>query len=672
MPKANSIFLDVLISTLMILLILTIVNLVYFFNEQQVFIGQKKEQELELYYESLFENLQDLIIVLDIEGNLNFSSKVVKQILGYEIDQFIQIKKLDWIHPDDRWRCFSQLQSMQNNAISRANMQIKILTAQNQIKVVDFQISKAEHIPKINGFVAVLKDISEKVTAEKKILNQSRLYQLLIEVSKEFLHVSPELASRFMLNKIGNFSGVDRAYIYLLSELNNSFQCFTRWESGLSISNYSEINHNGIPIIELDWVVKNFLKQQIINIEFIDNLPMEAEQFKSILTQSATISILLIPIIINGKILGFFGYETTKQSKKWQFDDINALKICAEIFASAYLRSLSENETLKSLSVNRAIIESTAEGILVTDLNDNIISYNSNFKRMWQLDNEALLTMKESVALNYALKNVKNKEELVGIISESKQNIDSEIRMIIEMTNNTVIESISLPHKTNQTIVGRVWSNRDITKRYEAEKAEIQKRIAQAQFESLKNQVNPHFLFNSLNVLSSLVHIDADLSENFIYRLAKCYRYLLEQKDKALVTLKTELDFADAFSFLLKIRFEDKLHILIEVDESIRSQFLIAPLTLQLLIENAVKHNSISNESPLIIKIYLESGETLVVENNLQLRQQKLIGTAVGKQNILQRYTLLGFKEPDFLQTDNFYIVKIPLIEKQDDKSFDY
>jgi LytS/YehU family sensor histidine kinase len=244
--------------------------------------------------------------------------------------------------------------------------------------------------------------------------------------------------------------------------------------------------------------------------------------------------------------------------------------------------------------------------------------------------------------------------------------------MIIEMTNNTVIESISLPHKTNQTIVGRVWSNRDITKRYEAEKAEIQKRIAQAQFESLKNQVNPHFLFNSLNVLSSLVHIDADLSENFIYRLAKCYRYLLEQKDKALVTLKTELDFADAFSFLLKIRFEDKLHILIEVDESIRSQFLIAPLTLQLLIENAVKHNSISNESPLIIKIYLESGETLVVENNLQLRQQKLIGTAVGKQNILQRYTLLGFKEPDFLQTDNFYIVKIPLIEKQDDKSFDY
>jgi LytS/YehU family sensor histidine kinase len=191
----------------------------------------------------------------------------------------------------------------------------------------------------------------------------------------------------------------------------------------------------------------------------------------------------------------------------------------------------------------------------------------------------------------------------------------------------------------------------------------LQKGIAQAQFEALKHQVNPHFLFNSLNVLSSLVHQDADLSEKFIDQLAKAYRYVLEQKDQELVLLKTELDFINSFVFLLKIRFEEKLQVNIRVPAEKLTTYL-PPLTLQLLLENAVKHNSLSMDSPLIVNIYTNEEGFLVVENNVQLRQQETVSTGVGLKNITSRYQYLSSKQPTFYQVGNKYLSNIPLIQK--------
>jgi tetratricopeptide (TPR) repeat protein len=110
----------------------------------------------------------------------------------------------------------------------------------------------------------------------------------------------------------------------------------------------------------------------------------------------------------------------------------------------------------------------------------------------------------------------------------------------------------------------------------------------------LKTQVNPHFLFNSLSILSSLVRIDPDLSEQFIEQLSRSYRYILEQKDQSLVTLRTELGFIDSYAFLLKIRFENKFNLVVDLPDDILDRYKIAPLTLQLLVENAVKHNRMS------------------------------------------------------------------------------
>ncbi|GAB4017846.1 sensor histidine kinase [Spirosoma koreense] len=189
----------------------------------------------------------------------------------------------------------------------------------------------------------------------------------------------------------------------------------------------------------------------------------------------------------------------------------------------------------------------------------------------------------------------------------------------------------------------------------------LEKENIQAQFAALKSQVNPHFLFNSLSILSSLVYVDADLSEKFIDQLSRAYRYILEQKDNERVPLRTELEFIEAYRFLLNIRFENKFDIFIDVPELDQTHYSIAPLTLQLLVENAVKHNRMSTREPLQVHILLE-GESLIVQNNLQPRPQSETSTGVGLQNIITRYALLTDQSVWVGENDGNFIVRIPLL----------
>ncbi len=185
----------------------------------------------------------------------------------------------------------------------------------------------------------------------------------------------------------------------------------------------------------------------------------------------------------------------------------------------------------------------------------------------------------------------------------------------------------------------------------------------QAQLAALKNQVNPHFLFNSLSILSSLVHTDADLAEQFVEQLARAYRYTLEQKDHDLVPLGTELEFIKAYTFLLKIRFEDKFDVLLDISAAAQQSYRVAPLTLQLLVENAVKHNQMSNQHPLCVSIGIE-GDELVVRNTLQRRPALLTAasTSVGLPNILNRYRLLTPRPVWAGEVGPQFVVRLPLL----------
>lgn len=185
---------------------------------------------------------------------------------------------------------------------------------------------------------------------------------------------------------------------------------------------------------------------------------------------------------------------------------------------------------------------------------------------------------------------------------------------------------------------------------------------ASAKFDALKNQLDPHFLFNSLNVLTSLIEEDPEQAQKFTTSLSKVYRYVLEQKDKDLVTVDEELQFAKTFIRLLKMRFENSI-VLDIPEKSDDPEARIVPLSLQLLLENAVKHNVVSPESPLRIKVYEDKG-TLVITNNLQEKMVMKRGSGVGLWNIRQRYDILTDRKVIIDRTATDFTVRLPLLTK--------
>ncbi|ADB36895.1 sensor histidine kinase [Spirosoma linguale] len=194
---------------------------------------------------------------------------------------------------------------------------------------------------------------------------------------------------------------------------------------------------------------------------------------------------------------------------------------------------------------------------------------------------------------------------------------------------------------------------------------QLKREAYQAQFDALKNQVNPHFLFNSLSILSSLVDTSPKLSIQFINQLSKAYRYILEQRDSQRVQLKTELEFLEVYCFLLTIRFADKLKLINTVSAGEALQFQIAPLTLQLLLENAVKHNRMTPKQPLTVTLSIQDNY-LVISNPIQLRLPdeifKADSTGIGLTNITNRYRLLTEHPVRVTQSDTTFSVSIPLL----------
>ena len=203
-----------------------------------------------------------------------------------------------------------------------------------------------------------------------------------------------------------------------------------------------------------------------------------------------------------------------------------------------------------------------------------------------------------------------------------------------------------------------------------AETAELRKEQVERQLEVLKSQINPHFLFNSLNTLSSLIQIDPVKADTFLEELATVYRYLLRKNSTELCHLEDELNFIKAYFHLLKTRYGESIQLQVCVAEAMfRHQ--IPPLTLQLLVENAVKHNVISAGKPLIVKIYSQSNELskyqtknpkLIIENNLQQKKNTIPSTQIGLNNILTKYQLLGFNSVEITQTADSFRVVLPLI----------
>lgn len=190
----------------------------------------------------------------------------------------------------------------------------------------------------------------------------------------------------------------------------------------------------------------------------------------------------------------------------------------------------------------------------------------------------------------------------------------------------------------------------------------LKKENLQSQLESLKQQVNPHFLFNSLNTLSFLMRKDVDRAELFLDELSKVYRYLLQNNEDGLIALEKELQFIQSYIHLLTTRYGNAIQVQLHVGPQYL-QYGIPSLTLQLLIENAVKHNVIDTEAPLVIQIYTNEEGQLTVQNNIQRKILKLPSNKVGLTNIAAKYKLLDQKEIEITETAETFTVQLPLLK---------
>jgi two-component system LytT family sensor kinase len=202
----------------------------------------------------------------------------------------------------------------------------------------------------------------------------------------------------------------------------------------------------------------------------------------------------------------------------------------------------------------------------------------------------------------------------------------------------------------------------------ESTKQEIVAKTETAKFESLKNQLDPHFLFNSLNVLTSLIGENPKQAERFTTKLSKVYRYVLEQRNKDLVPIEEELKFAKTYMELLGMRFEEAVQFNIP-DAISNNELKIVPLSLQLLLENAVKHNVVSTSKPLTINIY-EEGRYLIIANNVNPKQAIGKSTKVGLQNIADRYGLITDKVVKIENNNKLFRVSLPLLIKMNNMMY--
>lgn len=218
--------------------------------------------------------------------------------------------------------------------------------------------------------------------------------------------------------------------------------------------------------------------------------------------------------------------------------------------------------------------------------------------------------------------------------------------LLITAFISTVYESIYLYHNWKDSLL---------------ETEQLRREQVESQLEGLKNQVNPHFLFNSLNTLTYLIPEDQKRAVQFVQKLSRVYRYILEMKDKKLVTLEEELSFLHAYVFLVKERFGENLQVELDIPDHSKSMQVV-PLSLQILFENAIKHNVIAQGKPLTVSVKVEDGNLIVV-NKLQPKAQVMPGTGTGLANVRNRYRYFTDVPVAVSADKGIFEVRIPMLQ---------
>lgn len=306
--------------------------------------------------------------------------------------------------------------------------------------------------------------------------------------------------------------------------------------------------------------------------------------------------------------------------------------------------------------------------LFVDDESNNLVSFRATFRREYTVLTAS--SAREGMALLrdhevHLIITDQRMPEMTGVefLEKIIPSYPEMIRMII--TGFSDIEAVIDAINKGQVYryINKPWDEREM--RMTIENARqlygLKKENIRSQFETLKNQVNPHFLFNNLNVLSSLIYLDQEKAGKFVRQLSKVYRYVLDFKDVDTISLQEELEFLKAYIFLLTTRFGDNLLVEWSLNDECRT-CRIPPAVTQMLIENAIKHNVIAKNKPLTISILSDEGGYMTIRNTLQRKSSVEPSSRTGLENIRKRYQFLTSKPVIIEETADSFTVKIPLL----------
>ena len=596
--------------------------------------------ESESKYRALIEKSIDGIVISQ-DSKVLLVNKAFADMIGYSVNECMESFGPDSIAPEDRERVMAIHQRRMKGELGDMRYIASIFHKNGNKIVTEFNSTTIE----INGKLASLittRDITSRIAMQEALEKSERKFRELADLLPQIIYELDSMGYVTYLNKTGR-------EIFGFKD--------------------GEPRH-----YSTEAVIPEDRERMQYNIrKAIEGNRMSVFNEYTALTKDGTtfpVIIYAAPMIENEKLVGLRGLVVDISERKAMEE---ALRKSEEHYRHV-IQSLQEGlfvlQDEKFLFVNDAIVNIlgyTVEEMTGKHFNTVIppefrdeasrksIRRKSGQDDSWSYEFKLLHKDGHSripVILSTKLTELDGKTAVVGTAKDITDRIKAEEE--IKLAHKRLEE---INHDLEQTIRERT---KELTKA-NTQLLKLQKENLQSQFDVLKQQVNPHFLFNSLNVLTSLIRLEPELAEKFTEHLAKVYRYVLENKDNELVNLSTEISFLNAYIFLINIRFMDKVVVNIRIPDDKMNNRII-PLAMQLLIENAIKHNAMSKKSPLVIDIFIDNNNHLNVVNNLQEREAHMTSTGVGLKNIQNRYRLLNNTIPVFEKTRTHFIARIPLV----------
>ena len=599
---------------------------------------EKALRESEEKYRMLVENSQDGICITQ-DGDFKFVNQAMCKMLGYTAEEIYSMPGVEIITPENRDKVLKIHKNRMEGKVDFLTYNMELLAKDKTVVEVEAQSSTFNYEGKPAGFFT-LHNITHRKKIQAALRESEKKYRELTEMLPQTVYELDMEGNITYMNQTGlSKFGIDQRHMGLpaFNFIMPGQHEMMRMNMKRSIENNYSTPGNSYTAIRLDgqqFPVMIFSSPLVVDeritgtrgiiLDMTEHDAMEKalkeseEKYKNLIEKAED------GIIITQ--LGYFKFVNRAFCKMMQYSE-------SELIGKPYLDYVINDDHEMMMEYHRRRMAGEEFQVI----------YRSKIIRK---DGKIL-----HVELNTRTSEYDGKPAAFIITRDITDRLKTE-----EELRSAKAELEALNNELEKRVMD---SSRKLTEA-NTQLISLQKENLQSQFEVLRQQVNPHFLFNSLNVLTSLIKLEPDLAEKFTEHLSKVYRYVLENKDNDLVPVRTELEFLDAYIFLLNIRFMNKIEIKVDIEEQ-KKELLILPLALQLLIENAIKHNSMSRKMPLKIRIFIDESNTLNIVNNLQMRESHMVSTGVGLKNIEHRYKLLEMPMPEFYKTENEFVAKISL-----------